>query len=214
MIISHKHKFIVINIPKTGTKSVINALNKPNISIDIIGGSIDEQYYLHDSASSVKHKLLASGFDWNNYASYARVRHPWRRYVSYFLWTHKHIKYCADNPDTINEIAKNVLKNIVTIRDKYNHCDKKIFRYYINAIENQAYYFLENNQCIVNNIHQFENLQNDFNIFCNSLNIPNIELLHKNKNKDYNYKDFYDQELIDLVASKEKYVIDKWGYEY
>lgn len=214
MIISHKHQFIIINIPKTGTSSIISALRKSKISIDIIGGPIDQKYYLHDSASSVKHKLLASGFDWNNYASYARVRHPWRRYVSYFLWTHKHIKYCADNPDTINEIDKNVLKNIVTIRDKYNHCDKKIFKYYINHIANQSYYLLEHNQCIVNKVDQFENLKNDFKAFCNSLNIPNIELLHNNKNKDYNYKDFYDQELIDRVADKEKYIIDKWGYEY
>ena len=148
MIISHKHQFIIINIPKTGTSSIISALRKSKISIDIIGGPIDQKYYLHDSASSVKHKLLASGFDWNNYASYARVRHPWRRYVSYFLWTHKHIKYCADNPDTINEIDKNVLKNIngISISPKKNFC---IIKFWLKSLETikeneEITYFINN----------------------------------------------------------------------
>ena len=215
MIISHKHQFIIINIPKTGTLSILNTLFRSNIHIDISGnGSMDKEYYVHDSASSVKHKLLASGFDWNKYVSYVRIRNPWQRYVSYFMWTHKHIKYCTENPTIINELDKKALKSILSVQEHYDNCDKKILKHYINSIANQSHYFLENGQCIVNNIQKFENLQNDFKTFCNSLNIQNIELLQLNKNKDYIYKDFYNQELIDIVADKEKYVIDKWRYEY
>ena len=64
-------------------------------------------------------------------------------------------------------------------------------------------------------IGQLENIQNDFNNFCQLVNLPEQQLPHRNKssNLNINKKDLFTQELIDMVSEKEKWVIDKFGYD-
>lgn len=199
MLVSHTHKFIVINIPKTGCTSIINCLLQ-NIKPDIIGSSDPKGYYQHGTAVSIRKKLSKDGFDWNGYTSYTRVRNPWARYVSYCLWLVEHIKEFP--------LAENHFKN-----NNYNF--KKFLEYYIrNKIEPQHLFFLDNDEVIVKHIDKFENLQDHFIKICHNHNLPEHELLHLNKNQNYSYRNFYNQETIDLVSKKESYVINKYKYQY
>ena len=198
MLVNHTHKFIIINIPKTACTSIISSLVK-NIHIDIIGKNISDRYYQHEKALSAREKLAIDGFNWNDYISYTRVRNPWSRYVSYLLCAQK-------NKENFPDIQKIFQEN--------NYNNHAVLKYYIEHIQTQHSYFLDPDGPIVQQIHLFENLHNDFNEFCKKYNLPEFKLLHSNKSAPYFYKDFYNQELIDLVAEKEFYVIDKYGYQY
>jgi len=198
MLVSHAHKFIIINIPKTACTSIISTLAK-NIHIDIIGKNISNRYYQHEKALIARQKLSIDGFDWNDYISYTRVRNPWSRYVSYLLWAQK-------NKENFPGIQKIFQEN--------NHNNHAVLKYYIKHIGTQHSYFLDKHEPIVQQIQLFENLHDDFDKFCQKYNLPELKLLHSNKSSPYSYRDFYDQELIDLVAEKEFYVIDKYGYQY
>ena len=199
MLVSHTYKFIIVNIPKTGCTSILNSILK-HISIDIMGDANTKGYYQHDTALCIKEKLNQDGFKWNDYISYVRVRNPWSRYVSYCLWLQKNLKYYP--------IAKKHFE-----KNGYNF--QKILKYYIqNIIEPQHLFLLDGDNCIVTHVDEFENLNNHFIKFCKNHNFTELNLLHLNKNKPYFYRDFYNQELIDLVAEKESYVIENYKYQY
>lgn len=214
MIISHSLKFIIVDIPKTGTTAILSTLRNSYIDLDIIGTRVTDKYYQHDTASNIKRKLLNDGYNWDNYYSYTRIRNPWERYISYFLWTKKIVKKVSDNSEKINPLTLLVYNSIIQTYQQCNNCDNTILEYYINILEKQSTFFLDNNKNIVSHIGRFENLQQDFEIFCKNVGMRGLKLRHRNQNKSYNYRDFYNQELIDKVATKEKYIIDKWGYEY
>lgn len=198
MLVSHAYKFIIINIPKTACTSIINSLIK-NIYIDIVGDKISYRYYQHEKASTAREKLAIDGFDWNDYTSYARVRNPWSRYISYLLWAKKN---------------KEKFPGIQRVFQENNYNNHAVLKYCIEHIETQHSYFLDKDEPIVQQIQLFENLHDDFDKFCKKYNLPEFKLLHSNKSSSYSYRDFYNQELIDLVAEKEFYIIDKYGYQY
>ena len=86
MLISHSHKFVTIDIPKTGTRSHAETLNPLGI-IDVIGGGItDTRFYQHGTALQCKQQFDKMGWNWNSYTKFSSVRNPWKRYVSLMLY--------------------------------------------------------------------------------------------------------------------------------
>jgi Sulfotransferase family len=96
MIISHKHKFIFVHVPKTGgtsiTYSFLKHLDKKNDTIlgclppyDKISreNKIKGGLHKHSSASDVKKEL---GNIYSNYFSFAFVRNPYDLILSQYYW--------------------------------------------------------------------------------------------------------------------------------
>ena len=76
MIISHKHKFIFIAIPKTGTSSVESKLKSlSEVNVDVFN----------------KHDYLCQITDFNidKYFSFTFVRNPWDRHLSTYFYYNK-----------------------------------------------------------------------------------------------------------------------------
>ncbi len=63
-------------------------------------------------------------------------------------------------------------------------------------------------------IIKFENINNDFKIVCENLNIPYTPLPHRNKSDKKHYSKYYDEELIDLVKEKFKEEVEFGTYTF
>lgn len=218
MLISHSHKFITIDIPKTGTRSMRMSLEPLGI-LDIIGGPYstkDNPFEQHGSAISAKKQFNQNEWNWQEYYKWIIVRNPWTRYFSFFKYFKSYgEKYLKQDksiiwgPAQINQgkICVNLFKNKST---------KQTFKSIILAQKSQDTYYLdEQNEVIVDHISEFENLSVEFSQFCDKISVDAISLAHGNKSSNYLLpEDIYDQELIDLVAEKEKSVISLKSYTY
>ena len=187
MLVSHKHKFITISIPKTGTKSLRASLctkdehrdGKSNDSvIDIVGRYKDKTFTQHSSFLECKKYMEDINQDINSYFIFTVVRNPWDRYVSYMLYNNESLEK--------------------TIKTRYP----------------QSHYILNNDSLAVDQLAEFSNLQEEVNIFCDKVNINRVTLPHLNKSKREDYKTYYTEDLIELVREKESKIIDLMGYTY
>ena len=97
-----------------------------------------------------------------------------------------------------------------------NKTDEIVLRNIILDNECQSdYYTNQDNEIIVSHIAKFENLNKEFEFLCNQVNVNYFPLFHGNKSViQSSYSSIYTKETINLVAEKEKNVIQLKGYEY
>jgi hypothetical protein len=215
MLISHKHKFITIDIPKTGSRSLRESLYPMGI-IDVVGKPYpNEAFYQHGTALDCVRDFEKNNCNFHDYYSFCVVRNPWDRYFSFFKYFKNYAeKYMRrDESITWGPVQVNQGKMCVDLfRDR---SDVQILRNIIsNHTSQDSYYCDENGEIIVNHIAEFENLQNEFVFLCNQVGINPPTLQHGNKSANsLNMHDIYNQQLINLVANKEKSVIELKGYE-
>jgi len=215
MLISHKHKFIIIDIPKTGTKSIRQTLIPLKV-VDIIGEAKPPHlcdFSHHGSIREAAVRFKDRGWYINDYLKYSVVRNPWDRYLS-FLTYYKTKLYFYRNNKPLNDNQERQEKN--TIKMFHNKTDEEVLRDIIISYPAQKSYLVDsNNNMVMDSIGQLENFQDGFNRFCQLVGIPDQQLLHKNKSKCViTKKEVFAQELIDMVAEKEKWVINKFNYDF
>jgi len=215
MLISQRCKFITIDIPKTGTRSLRETLLPLNV-LDIIGQPAGNSFYQHGTALDCQKEFIDIGLNFSDYFSFCIVRNPWERYLSFFKYYKekaeeylraKDFEEWEDSKIEQGKIAANLFK-----RNEYYHILKTII---INQPEQSHYFLNENQDIMVSHIARFENIQKEFDYFCNFVGLDKVQLLHKNNSaSQISCSDIYDQELIDLVSEKEKDVIELKGYKY
>lgn len=179
MPISHEHKLIFIHVPKNAGTSLTNALKM------VDGGHHTHEYY--------KHKY-PNIFD--NYVKISVIRNPWDRIVSNYEYAkmeksywHSFDKSTIWGPHPDYEILKNI---------SFEECvnklvkDRSIFKHHGWGPQNE--YIVHNNKIIVDQILEIsqlnEYIKNNFS----------IELPFINKSNNKNYKQYYNQDLIDKVG--------------
>jgi len=240
--ISNEHKFIFIEIPKTATTSINDSLrNKNQIQSDHYSKirrlpKEDQSSFVlrvasnrHQSAHHVKYwdkyHCYADGskmldYDWSDYTSFSIIRNPWRRYASFVAWYFK--VFNGEQYNTANRKSWEASNRIL----KRNNFDPRMILY--DLIENKInktqedfigdydseYFNTYNKNIIVSDLLRFENLQEDYSKLCKKLKIKDEVLLKLNACPSYDYKDFYNDELIDMVYEREKRIIDMMNYTY
>jgi len=184
-MISHKHKFIFIHIPKTGGSSIEKSLDKnvPHV------GKKNPSYHLQNTLPQNKHYNTREYIDaldkkiFDEYFKFSFVRNPWSIEVSRFEWMKLHGHKFSFK--------------------KYIHQEtcKSFLNYWLDL------------DC-TNFIGRFENLQEDFNIICKKIGIQPQKLSHINKNAHKHYAEYYDNETREIVAEKYARDIEYFGYKF
>ena len=220
MLISHKHKFITIDIPKTGTCSLRTTLAPLDI-IDVfaVGGEGDEKgsFYQHDGIIRCRKTFIEKGWDINEYTVFSMIRNPWERYASFLLYALARIKRYEESKEKLSPLGIGEGFALTRAFERHNRDEHSFFRFLIHQYDSQCSYILDdNNDLAADIIGRMEKIEDSFKVFCDTVNISHVpELDHANKsNYEKPYSDYYNQEFIDIVAEKEKFVIDKFGYEY
>ena len=217
MLISHKHKFITVDIPKTGTRSLRETLTTMEGVVDVLGKPYNSEDILkqHASISDIEQGFHKNGWHgFNSYYKYSVVRNPWDRYFSFFTYYRMKAEEYSENTEYPSGIERKqgVMASELFRCNSQPHILKKL-------ITNQPphSYFLLNKdgQCQFHKITLFENLKDGFKDFCYDIGIKQPDLKHANKSTESLIKgDIYTQELIDMVAEKEKWLINKFNYDY
>lgn len=227
MLISHKHKFITIDIPKTGTRSFRESLFPLGV-VDVCGDpNLDSEFYQHDFASRAKKQFQKNDWNWNKYFKFTIVRNPWDRYFSFFKYfkvkseRYRDSKLMGDYLNSKSNVWENSGLYQNWINQEINDCkqfsnlfssskdDQTVLKNIIlNNSSQDSYYCDQNGEVIVDYIASFENLENEFLLLCDQVGISPPILHHGNKtSSSLDIRDIYNQELIDLVARKESAVI-------
>ena len=197
-MISHKHKFIFIHIPKAAGSSITNALRIP----------VDGHHPLSKILKNNIHSIYENRRNCDKYFKFCFVRNPWDRAVSAFEYMRKggegrnnkddyrDFKKYFSNPQSFQEFIKSDTFNEV-LRGNQQHFTP--MTYYIDGS--------------VDFIGKFENLQEDFDTICDKIGIPKQKLPHRNKTKHKHYTEYYDEETKQIVAEKYAKDIEYFGYD-
>ena len=195
-MVNHNHKFVFIHVPKTGGTSI-----EHRIDIDIHNS--DNKFILNgwdENLGKWLHHLtfeevITSFPHLSDYFYFAFVRNPWDRCISSFFYSQR------------RQRPKGSLKDFLLF---HNFKDKS------HSISQYDFIFNNQNSKQIDFIGRFENLQKDFDIVCNKVNLSPQKLPIKNKSqyKDYHYTEYYDSETRKIVAEKYAKDIEYFGYKF
>ena len=207
-MISHKHKFIFISPPKTGSTSLLSAL----LSYADFENFIDQpEYHSFDFYEHTK------DFKQNIWEDFTKSKSTPRKHTNLNSYHRKHLQQYE-----IFTCIRNPYDRIVSLW-KWEELTKKryngfSFKRWLNIRmywwHRPQFDFLQTD--IINmssiNLVRFENLEQDFNTLCDKIDIPKQKLPHKNKSKHRHYTEYYDDETKQIVAEKYAKDIEYFGY--
>ncbi len=211
-MISLQKNFLFIHIFKTGGNSIQNILAP--YAIDQIHAATEDQdgverFRLKNDLYDVrKHSILAEyqlaiePEVFQKLFKFTTIRNPWDRMISFYFSPHRGI----DQWD--REAFIELVHEVHTLDDFIRPLPqaenwKSRLGIKSKSPENQIDFFL-----------RFEHINEDFKTLCEKIDIPYTPLPHRNKSTRSAYQDYYDEELISLVAEKHKTEIELGGYSF
>ena len=163
----------------------------------------------HLKACQLQEKIGDQVF--NDYFKFTFVRNPFSKCLSEYFWEKTYLNESLNFNDWVKfklgDLINQSENNIIMMRQKHN-------------LEQYKFIYDTSDNCLVDFIGRFENLQEDFNIVCDKIGIPRQKLPHKNKTKHQNksnykhYTEYYDDETRQIVAEKYARDIEYFGYKF
>lgn len=207
MIISHKHRFIFIAIPKTGTHAIREALRTHLGDDDWEQVALFEKKQFpfpeiaqlshgHIGANQIEPYLDAD--IWNSYFKFAFVRNPWCRFISYCSFMTRKSRGFEKNPQQ----AMSFFLNDPATRGHI------LFRPQREFIVN------EKGEIIVDFIGHTETIQTDYDFICEKTGIPSCKLDRVNSSKRSDYHRYYSNGLKQAVETLYREDIHLFDYSY
>lgn len=198
-MISHKHKFIFIHIPKCAGSSITNFyFNTPKLdwrvpNYDFLYGwcPIRKIHLQHATTKELLELDLISPKVWNSYFKFTFVRNPFDRAYSDYLWIMNDRKIIGSFRDYINRTGN--FKKILNSKDNKN--------YRGDHLNKQTTFFDLIGKNKIDLVGRFENLHKDINKINLKLGIEKSFDKHSKKNtKRYShYSLFFSQSKKKLV---------------
>lgn len=216
MLISHQHKFVTIDIPKTGSRSLRESLHPMGI-IDVVGKPYpNEAFYQHGTALDCARDLKTIDCNFHDYYSFCVVRNPWDRYFSFFKYFKNYGEKYMRRDESIHwgRAEINQGQYCVSLFSQSDH-QTILKNIILNNAAQDTYYSDQNGKIIVSHVAELKHLNGEFLMLCDKININPPTLPHGNKSESsIDSRDIYNQQLIDLVAKKDKRVIKLKNYDF
>jgi hypothetical protein len=218
MRISHKHRFVFLAYPRTGSTSIRKILdNYSDVkSIYIAETSKKFPFYHHISASELKSIFDNRGWKWHSYKKFCVVRNPYDRVVSLFhhskimkarmLETHGLFYYFLRK-------AKDIIKPTNSFTD------------YVMQItpNNRLAAPLRNFICsdrgdfLVEDILMYETFTVELPGYLRKLDLSivseDIPLLNCSQNRK-EYRQYYNEKTKEKISNLYAYEINRFGYKF
>jgi len=227
-MISDKHKFIYVHIPKCGGTYVTNHLlpfsedygrgdigKKTSDSIMVRRPS-DEDHgfwgmdYMHANVKRL-HEFMGEE-EFQQYFSFATIRNPWERLVSVTAWGEPTI--LEGMPHNKEEFYNNVQPSSDYVGMKAHILDLNEDFFWSTAPA-QHYLLDKRGNLGVDYVFDVSNMLSGLDTVCNQIGIGlGLERRKHNISKHRHYSHYYDNELRDYVAKMYAWEIKTFGYKF
>jgi hypothetical protein len=207
MIISERHKFVFVAIPKTGTHSVRRALRPQLGEQDIEQVKLFEKKQLpipelarlgHGHISLLQLRPFLEPGKFESFFKFAFVRNPFDRFVSYCAFmTRGKGEFDAD--------PKRVMRYILFTAPPVRHI---LFQPQVSFIGDGT------GGLLTDYVGRVETMQSSFDEICDRIGIPHAELGKANESTRADYRKYYDDQLIDGVAKLYARDLETFGYGF
>ena len=207
MIISNKHKFVFVAVPKTGTHSIRRALREHMGPDDVeqVRLFVDKKFpwpelaslqHGHITLAQVRPFLGEENF--GSFFKFAFVRNPFDRFVSYCAFMTREIRAFDRDP-------KSVMHHMLFRAPPMQHV---LFR------PQYAFVADQNGELLSDAIGRVEEMQQSYDQMCKRIGIPTTQLEKANSSRHGDYRQYYDQQLIDGVANLYRKDLSLFGYDF
>ena len=199
-MISHKKKFVLITPPKTGSNSLIRTL-QPYIEIHKTIYRQGDDFEYTETDTDVKECKHNSYEEYQlkinkEYKVYGSIRNPFHRMASW--WRHFLVKrqLTVESYDFTQFLTQNYGARFVNMVDYFSHEGEVVVKAFI----------------------RLENVQEDFNIFCDDVGISQTFVERRNEgifiqNKEEYYSQIYNDVTKKLVETIFKRDLEYFNYE-
>lgn len=203
MIISHENKYIFIHVPKNAGTS---------IEVSLINKKVWQAEEKHLTALECLNKVGEEV--WANYFTFCFVRNPWDRLVSQYKfsgqdWGNKYF----EKPLSFKGFVKQIVEKRLPF-SKHDHRSKLGLQNGDSDWGQLPRITNERNEIIVDFVGRFENLQADYNVVCENLELVSKPILHINESSfdTKHYWEYYDDESATIVAAIFEEDIERFNY--
>jgi len=206
MIISFAHKYLFVAVPKTGSQAVRTNL-RPSLREGDWEQSVFDEARLfpvprlaqlghgHIKVKEIQPFLLPGM--WQNLFSFAFVRNPFDRFVSFCsFYNSDEMTHGSDPAETMKRmIGDPALRDHVLLQPQHQFLED------------------ENGDLAVSFIGRYESLHRDFGKVCEQLNRSSVELETVNASTRRPLARSFDRELEDMVRDIYHLDFEKFGYD-
>lgn len=208
VIVSHRHRFIFAAVPKTGTHSVRRALREQlgDEDVEQVGLFLNKRFPWQDLAE-IQHGHLSLqqvrpylGDDaFGGYFKFAFVRNPFDRFVSYCA-------FMLRGGDAFQQRPRDVMRHFLFAEPPEQHI----------LFKPQASLLVDDDGAtlLTDAIGRVEDMQGSYEAICARIGIPSQPLERVNGSRHGDYRQYYDQALIDGVAARYAQDLELFGYTF
>jgi hypothetical protein len=216
MLISHRHSFAFIHVPKTGGSSVAYALwpfadqvddywanrclARVGIHVNHYAPVAARKFRLHTPAADLRRNLPRGTFE--NLFTFAFVRNPWDLLVSYYHF----LRDAADHSNHVSHRRRRAAR----LPDFEAYVRYEIRR---GKISQTRMVSDRRGRVLVTFLGRYESLHGDFAHACRQIGID-ATLGRANASARGDYRDYYTDRLAGFVRDHFAEDIERFGYEF
>lgn len=208
MIVSHRHRFIFAAVPKTGTHAVRQALREQlgDEDVEQVGLFVNKRFPWEDLAA-IRHGHLAlrqvrphlGDEAFAGYFKFAFVRNPFDRFVSYCA-------FMLRGGDDFRTHPREAMRHFLFAAPPEQHV----------LFQSQASLLVDDDgeTLLADAVGRVEDMQGSYDAICARIGIPSRPLDRVNDSPRGDYRQYYDQALIDGVSARYAQDIALFGYTF